>query len=141
LPNIRDDTFGYILHPVDLATNKIAAVYGRRGSVGEPPGHPPDGRRYWARAGKALGFTPEGIINEIRRMAATAPRTFHARQATRRSTPPALCAACGRFSKPDPDCLDDYETHAGHKRGQRPPARKSPQRCQSYRQKGWEKSP
>ena len=29
-PTIRDDTFGYILHPVDLATNKVAAAYGRR---------------------------------------------------------------------------------------------------------------
>jgi hypothetical protein len=27
-PTIRDDTFGYILHPVDLATNKVAAAMG-----------------------------------------------------------------------------------------------------------------
>ena len=27
---IRDATFGYMLHPVDLATNKVAAAYGRR---------------------------------------------------------------------------------------------------------------
>lgn len=29
-PTIRDETFGYILHPVDLATNKVSAAYGRR---------------------------------------------------------------------------------------------------------------
>jgi hypothetical protein len=29
-PTIRDETFGYIPHPVDLATNKVAAAYGRR---------------------------------------------------------------------------------------------------------------
>ena len=74
-PTVRDDTFGYVLHPVDLATNKVAAAYGRR----EPRDvvdlltiHDrilPLGAVVWASAGKALGFTPEGIINEIRRMA------------------------------------------------------------------------
>src|SRR5262249_55195642 len=29
-PTQPDDTFGYILHPIDLATNKVAAAYGRR---------------------------------------------------------------------------------------------------------------
>src|ERR1039457_6274284 len=75
LSHLRDDTFGYILHPVDLATNKVAAAYGRR----EPRDivdllaiHQeilPMGAAVWASAGKALGFTPEGIINEIRRNA------------------------------------------------------------------------
>jgi hypothetical protein len=74
-PTIPDDTFGYLLHPLDLATNKVAAAYGRR----EPRDvvdlltiHDrilPLGAVVWASAGKALGFTPEGIINEIRRMA------------------------------------------------------------------------
>jgi len=74
-PTIKDETFGYILHPVDLATNKVSAAYGRR----EPRDivdlliiHErilPLGAAVWATAGKALGFTPEGIINEIRRMA------------------------------------------------------------------------
>jgi len=27
-PTIRDETFGYILHPVDLATNKVMAAAG-----------------------------------------------------------------------------------------------------------------
>lgn len=29
-PTVRDDLFGYVLHPVDLATNKIMAAAGRR---------------------------------------------------------------------------------------------------------------
>ena len=29
-PTMRDETFGYVLHSVDLATNKVAAAYGRR---------------------------------------------------------------------------------------------------------------
>ena len=29
-PTMRDETFGYILHPVDLATNKVMAAAGRR---------------------------------------------------------------------------------------------------------------
>src|SRR4029077_10626701 len=74
-PTIRDEMFGYILHPVDLATNKAPPAYGRR----EPRDivdlltiHErilPMGAAVWASAGKALGFTPEGIINEIRRTA------------------------------------------------------------------------
>jgi hypothetical protein len=29
-PTMRDEDFGYVLHPVDLATNKVSAAYGRR---------------------------------------------------------------------------------------------------------------
>ena len=29
-PTIKDDTFGYVLHPVDLAMNKVMAAAGRR---------------------------------------------------------------------------------------------------------------
>jgi hypothetical protein len=29
-PTVPDETFGYVLHPLDLATNKVAAAYGRR---------------------------------------------------------------------------------------------------------------
>jgi hypothetical protein len=74
-PTIRDEVFGYVLHPVDLATNKVAAAYGRR----EPRDvvdlltiHErilPLGAVVWASVGKTLGFTPEGVINEIRRTA------------------------------------------------------------------------
>jgi hypothetical protein len=74
-PTLRDETFGYMLHPIDLATNKVIAAAGRR--------EPRDivdlltvndrilslGAVVWAAVGKSLGFTPEGLINEIRRLA------------------------------------------------------------------------
>jgi hypothetical protein len=151
-PTIRDDTFGYILHPVDLATNKVAAAYGRR----EPRDvvdlltvHDrilPLGAAVWASAGKALGFTPEGIINEIRRMARYPEADFR-RVA---SDPPVDPAATMRrlrevldeaeafvtriptekvgllflkgrhIVQPNPDRLQEYQTHAGQKSGQWP---------------------
>jgi hypothetical protein len=151
-PTIRDDTFGYILHPVDLATNKVAAAYGRR----EPRDvvdlltvHDrilPLGAAVWASAGKALGFTPEGIINEIRRMARYTEADFR-RVA---SDPPVDPAATMRrlrevldeaeafvtriptekvgllflkgrdIVQPNPDRLQEYQTHAGQKSGQWP---------------------
>ncbi len=74
-PTIPDEEFGYVLHPMDLATNKVAAAYGRR----EPRDivdlltiHDrilPLGAAIWAAVGKSIGFTPEGLVNEIRRTA------------------------------------------------------------------------
>lgn len=74
-PAQRDPDFGYVLHPVDLATNKIMAAAGRR----EPRDivdlvdiHErilPLGAVAWAAVGRSLGFTPEGLINEVRRLA------------------------------------------------------------------------
>ncbi len=151
-PTIRDETFGYILHPIDLATNKVSAAYGRR----EPRDivdlltvHEhilPLGAVVWASAGKALGFTPEGIINEIRRMArytdadfrriasdppldpaATMMRlreilgeaeAFVARMPTEKAG--LLFLKDGHVVQPDPGCLHDYQTHAGQTRGHWP---------------------
>jgi len=74
-PAQRDELFGYVLHPVDLATNKVMAAAGRR----EPRDvvdlvmiHEqvlPLGAVVWAAVGKSFGFTPEGLINEVRRLA------------------------------------------------------------------------
>ena len=74
-PAQRDPEFGYVLHPADLATNKIMAAAGRR----EPRDivdlidiHEtilPLGAVAWAAVGRSLGFTPEGLINEVRRLA------------------------------------------------------------------------
>jgi hypothetical protein len=148
-PTIKDETFGYILHPVDLATNKVSAAYGRR----EPRDivdlltiHEqilPMGAAVWASAGKALGFTPEGIINEIRRTASYAAEDFR-RVASDPPVDPAVTMTRLRevlaeadafvarmptdkvgliFLKgdhvvqPDPNRLGDYQTHAGRKRG------------------------
>ncbi|MDQ2776573.1 MAG: hypothetical protein M3Y57_16895 [Acidobacteriota bacterium] len=151
-PTLRDETFGYVLHPVDLATNKVGAAYGRR----EPRDvvdlltiHDqilPLGAVVWASAGKALGFTPEGIINEIRRVARYTDADFR-RLASDPPLDPAatmtrlrevlneaeafvtrmptdklglLFLKVGRVVQPDPDRLHEYQTHAGQRRGQWP---------------------
>lgn len=172
-PTIRDETFGYILHPVDLATNKVAAAYGRR----EPRDivdllaiHEeilPMGAAVWASAGKALGFTPEGIINEIRRMARYRAEDFLMVS----SDPPVHPAATmrrlreileeaetfvlrmptdkvgllflkgGQVLQPDPDRLDEYQTHAGYKRGQWPSSAEITAAMLERYRRGREKSP
>jgi hypothetical protein len=151
-PTVPDEDFGFVLHPVDLATNKVAAAYGRR----EPRDivdllaiHErilPLGAAIWASVGKSLGFTPEGVVNEIRRTsrytkedfnrvaseppidpAATMIRlrellneaeAFVARMPTEKAG--LLFLENGRVVQPDPDHLDRYETHAGQRRGHWP---------------------
>ena len=148
-PTMQDETFGYVLHPVDLATNKVMAAGGRR--------EPRDlltihdrilslGAVIWAAVGKSLGFTPEGLINAIRRLgryteadfrrlasdppidaAATMTRVrqvleqaeaFVARMPTEMAG--LLFLQAGKVVEPDPDRLGAYQTHAGQRRGQWP---------------------
>ncbi len=72
-PVVRDDTFGYVLHPVDLATNKVMAAAGRRevrDVVDVVTVHEtilPLGAVIWAAVDKSPGYTQEGLIAEIRR--------------------------------------------------------------------------
>jgi len=151
-PTVPDQAFGYVLHPVDLATNKVAAAYGRR----EPRDivdlltiHDrilPLGAAIWATVGKSLGFTPEGVINEIRRTArytredfdrvASVPpvdpaatmirlrellneaEAFIARMPTEKAG--LVFLENGQAVQPDPDHLDRYQTHAGQRRGHWP---------------------
>ena len=151
-PTIKDETFGYILHPVDLATNKVSAAYGRR----EPRDIVdlvtideqilPLGAAIWASVGKAPGFSPEGIINEIRRTAnytvedfrriASEPPVDAAETMMRlrgalaqaelfvRQMPTEkaglLFLKGGHVVQPDPSRLEEYQTHAGQRRGQWP---------------------
>ena len=74
-PTLRDETFGYVLHPVDLAMNKVMAAAGRhevRDLIDLVMIHDtilPLGAVIWAAVDKAPGFTPEGLIAEIRRNA------------------------------------------------------------------------
>ena len=151
-PTVRDEIFGYVLHPVDLATNKVGAAYGRqepRDLVDLLAIHErilPLGAVVWASVGKALGFTPEGIINEIRRNArytdadfrriasdppidpvATMTRlrevlsqaeAFVARMPTDKAG--LLFLKDGHVVEPDPDRLEEYQTHAGKRRGHWP---------------------
>jgi hypothetical protein len=151
-PTMPDEIFGYVLHPVDLATNKVAAAYGR-----QEPRDVVDllsiherilllGAVVWASAGKALGFTPEGIINEIRRNARYTAADFRRIDsdppidpaatmtrlrevlseaevfAGRMSTDKAglLFLKDGHVVQPDPDRLEEYQTHAGRSRGHWP---------------------
>jgi hypothetical protein len=71
----RDETFGHILHPVDLAMNKVMAAAGRRevrDLIDLVTMHDtilPLGAVIWAAVDKSPGFTPEGWIAEIRRNA------------------------------------------------------------------------
>lgn len=151
-PVRRDDRFGYALHPVDLATNKAMASVGRR--------EPRDvvdllrvharvltlGAVVWAAVGKSLGFTPEGLLNEMRRVAnyveadfrriaseppvdpAAAMRDFRrilgeAEQfVLRMPTEKAglLFFKDGVLAQPDPERIHEYETHAGQRRGHWP---------------------
>jgi hypothetical protein len=106
----------------------------------------PLGAAIWATVGKSLGFTPEGVINEIRRTARYTKEDF-SRVASEPPVDPAaimirlrellheaeafvarmptekaglLFLENGRVVQPDPDHLDRYQTHAGERRGHWP---------------------
>jgi hypothetical protein len=74
-PAVKDPEFGYVLHMVDLAVNKIMAAASRR----EPRDvvdlvrlhqeHLPLGAIAWAAVTVAPGFTPEGLLAEVSRNA------------------------------------------------------------------------
>lgn len=148
-PTIKDDLFGYVLHPVDLALNKVMAAAGRRklrdivdlGVIHETVLSL--GAVVWAAVEKAPGFTPEGLIAEVRRNS-NYPRTEWARLATSEPIDPVatmtrlrdylegaeafvarmptekaglLFLDGARVVQPDPDRLGDYQTHAGQRRG------------------------
>jgi hypothetical protein len=71
-PTIPDKTFGYVLHPADLAVNKLIAAHGRREPrdiVDLPTIHEkilPLGAIIWASVGKTPALTPQAVIREIR---------------------------------------------------------------------------
>jgi hypothetical protein len=152
-PTIKDDLFGYMLHPIDIATNKAMAAAGRQkpaDAVDLLTIHDlvlPLGAVIWAAVEKAPGYTPEGLIAEIRRIAVRYgeedlravpsnevldPKIFHT--SLRTVLPEAedfvlrmptekiglLFLKDGKVVQPDPDRLDDYATHAGQRRGHWP---------------------
>jgi hypothetical protein len=151
-PTVKDELFGFVLHPIDLATNKVMAAAGRQkpGDVVDLiPIHErilPLGVVIWAAVEKAPGFTPEGLIAEIRRNARYRdedlrgvptiepidPKTFYSRLreildeaeafVLRMPTEKVglLFLKDGEVLQPDPDHLDDYTTHAGQRRGHWP---------------------
>jgi len=151
-PTLPDDTFGYVLHPVDLATNKVMAAAGRhevRDLVDLVTIHEtilPLGAVVWAAVQKAPGFTPEGLVAEIRRnsnypaaewraIASAEPIdpaviTTKLRTALDEAEAFALRMPTDKIGllflegtkvvQPDPEHLDKYETHAGQKQGHWP---------------------
>jgi hypothetical protein len=73
MPTIRDERVGFILHPADLAVNKILALAGR-----DEPRDVVDtvylhrhvlvlGALCWAACGKDPGFTPLSLLDLLRR--------------------------------------------------------------------------
>jgi hypothetical protein len=151
-PTMPDETFGYLLHPVDLATNKVMAAAGRRevrdlvDSVTVHATILSLGAVIWAAVEKAPGFTPEGLIAEIRRNSNYPPAEWRALVSSEPLDPSDILARLraaldeaegfvtrmptdkmgllflegGRVVQPDPARLDDYQTHAGQRRGHWP---------------------
>ncbi len=72
-PLVEHDTFGLTLHPLDLATNKLLALVGRRevrdwiDLVQCHDSVQPLGYLAWAATGKDPGFSPLGILEECAR--------------------------------------------------------------------------
>jgi hypothetical protein len=148
-PTVQDTTFGFVLHPVDLALNKMMAAAGRRevrDIVDLVTVHEkilPLGALVWAGVEKFPGFTPEGLIEQIRRNLHH-PRGEWNRLASSEPIDPIQVLAClraaldeaaefvahmptekmgllflkdGEVVQPDPERLDHYITHAGHRGG------------------------
>jgi hypothetical protein len=151
-PTIADETFGYVLHPVDLAMNKLMAAAGRRAVrdlVDLVTIHEtilPIGAAAWAAVEKSPGFTPEGLIAEIRRnshysdadwkrLDSTVPldpkaitqrlrtileeaEAFIAQMPTAKAG--LLFLEAAKVVQPDPAKLDTYQTHSGQRQGHWP---------------------
>ena len=73
LPTVHDPRFGYVLHPVDLAVNKVLALAGRdeaRDVLDTLHVHRRVlvlGALCWAACGKDPGFSPLSILELLRR--------------------------------------------------------------------------
>lgn len=152
-PTIADETFGYLLHPADLAMNKVMAAVGRRelrDLVDLMTIHHtllPLGAVIWAAVEKSPGFTPEGLIAEIRRNAHYPAAEWRALVTTKPLDPHVITTQLrdaleeaeafvsrmptdkmgllfltkgGQVVQPDPGRLQEYRNHAGQRRGHWP---------------------
>jgi hypothetical protein len=151
-PTVQDELFGYILHPVDLAANKVMAAAGRRevrDLVDVATIHDtvlPLGAVIWAAVEKAPGFTPEGLIAEIRRNSNYPAAEWRSLVTSEPLEPKEVLARLRaaldeaeafvrlmptdklgllflegeQVVQPDPGRLADYRTHAGQRRGHWP---------------------
>lgn len=79
MPVVRDEAFGYRLHPIDLATNKVLALAGR-----DEPRDLLDtlyfhehvlglGPLVWGAVGKDPGFSPLSLLELLRRFGKVRP--------------------------------------------------------------------
>ena len=144
--------FGYVLHPADLAMNKVMAAAGRRelrDIVDLVTIHEtvlPLGAAIWAAVEKSPGFTPEGLIAEIRRNANYPAEEWRSLASSepldpkdlmrrlRKALDDAEAFVCrmptdklgilflenGVPVQPDPEHLEDYQPHAGQRQGHWP---------------------
>lgn len=151
-PTISDEVFGFTLHPVDLALNKILAAGNRRelrdliDLVEIDRTILPLGALVWAAVEKAPGFTPEGLIAEIRRNSIHPAEEWRSLDVAAAIDPVAtmsnlraaldraddfvrnmptekaglLFLSGGDVVQPDPAKLADYVAHAGRRRGHWP---------------------
>jgi hypothetical protein len=151
-PTIRDEMFGYVLHPADLAMNKVMAAAGRRelrDLVDLVTIHEtilPLGAVVWAAVEKSPGFTPEGLIAEVRRnsnyplaewreLLTSEPLDPHVVTTRLRAALDEAEAFVtrmpddklgllflkeGHIVQPDSEHLEIYQTHAGQRRGHWP---------------------
>jgi hypothetical protein len=82
LPTIRSEVAGYVLHPIDLAVNKLLALAGRdepRDFLDILDLHArtlPVGALCWAAAGKDPGFSPLALLEILRRRGKYHPEDF-----------------------------------------------------------------
>ena len=112
-PTIPDETFGYILHPVDLAANKIMAAAGRR-EIRRNANYP---MAEWKALIMREPIDPSNTMARLR-AALTEAESFVARMPTEKAG--LLFLKGGKVVQPDPDHLDEYQTHAGQRRGHWP---------------------
>jgi len=82
MPTVRHDVVGYVLHPIDLAVNKLLALAGRdepRDFLDVLELHRdtlPLGALCWAAAGKDPGFTPLSLLEILKRRGKYQPEDF-----------------------------------------------------------------
>lgn len=79
LPTVRHERLGFVLHPIDLAVNKVLALAGRdepRDLIDVLYQHRqvlPLGALCWAACGKDPGFTPFSLLELLRRRGRVRP--------------------------------------------------------------------
>jgi len=82
MPVVAHNALGYVLHPIDLATNKVLALAGRDEArdfldlMLACEALLPLGALLWAAVGKDPGFSPRSLLEMIRRRGKYQPDDF-----------------------------------------------------------------